>query len=132
MGQTEGTLCPHCGSADRQVGAGLDRSGSRRRLCRRCGRTCTPEARALGRGAEKRREALKCYAAYWPVSEIARALGVSRQTVSNWVKAACGSEGRLTAAGDADVLLRAAAFRRETEMDRRRPRVGAGRRRGRE
>jgi transposase-like protein len=80
--------CPHCQSEERQVKAGFNRGGSQRYLCRGCRRTYTPEPKPLGHDKAVRRKALEYYIGYFSSRRIAEMLGVSPQSVFNWVNAA--------------------------------------------
>jgi transposase-like protein len=79
--------CPHCHRSDQQVKVGFNPSGSQRYLCKHCRRKHTPEPVQRGYDDAVRRQALQWYVDGMNFRRIARHLGVSRQTVANWVKA---------------------------------------------
>lgn len=115
------TRCPHCHGEERQVKAGHNRGGSQRYLCRGCGRTYTPEPKPPGHEEALRREALELYAGYSSSRRIALALGVSPQSVFNWVEAALADAG----AEEADELVMYVRARRDLETQERQRRAGA-------
>ncbi len=79
--------CPHCGNVGRQVKAGLH-GGRQRYKCGVCQRRYTPEA-VPGRAyaEETRRKAIVLHEQGMTNRQIARQLGVSHQSVSNWLRA---------------------------------------------
>lgn len=77
--------CPHCGSAERQVNNGFNRTGSRRLRCQPCRRDYTPDPHPPGYDGETRAAALRLYLEGHGVREVARALGVNHQTIANWL-----------------------------------------------
>lgn len=79
--------CPHCQRSDNQVKAGLTRAGSQRYLCKLCQRKYTPEPKPLGHDESTRRQALKMYLDGMNQRRIARQLGISQGSVSNWARA---------------------------------------------
>jgi len=79
--------CPHCQRTERQVKVGRNPSGSQRYLCKVCRRKYTPEPTEQGYPEALRRQALQLYVDGMNFRRIARTLGVSHQTVANWVKA---------------------------------------------
>jgi transposase-like protein len=79
--------CPHCQRTDQQVKVGRNASGSQRYLCKACQRKYTPEPKVQGYPEETRRQVLEHYVDGMNMRRIGRAVGVSRQTVSNWVNA---------------------------------------------
>lgn len=79
--------CPHCHRSDQQVKVGFNPSGSQRYRCNGCGRKYTPEPAPHGYPEALRRQAVQGYVDGMNFRRIARHLGVSRQSVANWVKA---------------------------------------------
>jgi transposase len=79
--------CPHGHRSDQQVKVGFNPSGSQRYRCNGCRRKYTPEPAAHGYSEAIRRQALQLYIDGMNYRRIARHLGVSHQTVANWVKA---------------------------------------------
>lgn len=79
--------CPWCHQATRQLRVGRNRSGSQRYLCIHCGRKHTPQPKTHGYDAALRRQALEWYVDGMGLRRIARHLGVTHQTVANWVAA---------------------------------------------
>ena len=79
--------CPHCQRTEQQVKVGYNPSGSQRYLCRACQRKYTPQPKEAGYPEALRRQALALYVDGLNYRRIGRVLGVSHQTVANWVKA---------------------------------------------
>jgi transposase len=79
--------CPHCQRSDNQVRAGLTRAGSQRYLCKLCQRKYTPEPKPMGHADATRRQAIKLYLDGMNQRRIARQLGISQGSVSNWARA---------------------------------------------
>ncbi len=86
--------CPYCHQTERQVKDGLNQSGSQRYRCQHCRRRYTLKPSLHGYGADKRQQAIHMRqqagqdrTKRQSLRKIARQLGVSRQTVANWVKA---------------------------------------------
>jgi transposase-like protein len=79
--------CPHCEKEDSLIKDGKNRSGSQRYQCKACGRRYTPEPNKKGYPEEVRLQALRLYVDGKNLRRIARHLGVSPQSVSNWVNA---------------------------------------------
>ena len=78
--------CPHCQSEEEQVKAGFNASGSQRYKCNKCQKRYTPEPNEIGYAEEVRRKALELYVDGVNFQRIGRILGISYQTVANWVK----------------------------------------------
>ena len=79
--------CPHCGRTDRQYKVGTNPSGSQRYLCDWCHRKYTPQPHHQGYAVEVRQHALRLYVDGINLRRIGRMLGVTHQSVSNWVPA---------------------------------------------
>ena len=79
--------CPHCQQSENQVKAGRNRSGSQRVKCQHCQKRYTPEAARNGYHDEIRHRAIQMTIDGLNQRRIARFLGVSQGSVSNWVKA---------------------------------------------
>src|SRR3990172_3833241 len=79
--------CPHCQRSEQQVKVGHNPSGSQRYLCKMCRRKYTPKPNESGFPDALRRQALEMYGDGNNFRRIGRLLGISRQTVANWVKA---------------------------------------------
>jgi transposase-like protein len=79
--------CPHCQRTEQQVKVGSNPSGSQRYRCNECRRKYTPQPHDIGYPDETRRKALELYIDGLNFRRIGRVLGVSHQTVANWVKA---------------------------------------------
>jgi DNA-binding LacI/PurR family transcriptional regulator/transposase-like protein len=79
--------CPHCGSDENQVRAG--RSGDRQRYkCGACLRRYLTDPRPRGHAETVRLQALALHAQGVGVGLISRQLGVTGQSVRNWVRTA--------------------------------------------
>ena len=81
------SICPHCQQKDNQVKAGLTQAGSQRYLCKLCQRKYTPEPKPMGYDETKRHQAVKMYLDGNNPRRIARQLGISQGSVSNWARA---------------------------------------------
>ena len=79
--------CPHCQSEEKQVKVGFNPSGSQRYLCRHCQRKYTPKPNEAGYSESVRRQAVKMYLDGMNQRRIARQLGISQGSVSNWARA---------------------------------------------
>ena len=78
--------CPFCQATDSQVKAGLHRSGSQRVQCNHCRRRYTPEPNEAGVAETIRESAIRMSIDGINQRRIARTLGVSQGSVSNWVR----------------------------------------------
>lgn len=87
MGYTAEMKCPHCAQTDGQVKIGHNSSGSQRYLCKTCRRKYTPDPTPPGYNESVRRQALQLYVDGSNLRRIGRILGVTHQTVSNWIAA---------------------------------------------
>jgi transposase-like protein len=79
--------CPHCSSSEQQTKSGHTQTASQRFKCKGCQRIYTPEPKPLGYPEETRREAVRLYLEGTNFRRIGRVLGVSHQSVVNWVNA---------------------------------------------
>lgn len=79
--------CPTCHQTDREVKDGFTRAGSQRYRCRECGYRYTPEAKQSGYDDDTRLLAVRMYLEGMSLRAIGRVVGVSPQSVSNWVRA---------------------------------------------
>lgn len=73
--------CPSCQDVESIIRFSLNRSGTRRYRCKACGKTFTPQGRARGLSEEKRESIEGALAERISQRGIARALGVSRNTI---------------------------------------------------
>lgn len=83
--------CPHWQRTESQVKVGHNASGSQRYTCKTCRRKYTPEPYEQRYADETRHEALRLYVDGMNQRRIGRTLGVSHQTVANWLKAYASS-----------------------------------------
>jgi transposase-like protein len=81
------TTCPKCTATSKQRKIGRTKSGSQRYQCQACGRRYTPEPKVPGYDEEIRLQAVRLYADGMNFRRIGRQLGVSHQSVINWVNA---------------------------------------------
>ena len=77
--------CPHCGSPYRQIKWGRTPAGSQKFRCHNCVRVYTPNRKQYGHPLVTRQAAVRMYIDGANLRQIARALGVNHQSVSNWV-----------------------------------------------
>src|SRR5690349_12888760 len=78
--------CPHCERSEQQVKIGHNASGSQRYLCKACQRKYTPVSNKQIYSEQMRANALRLYVDGMNQRRIARTLGVSHQSVANWIK----------------------------------------------
>jgi transposase-like protein len=78
--------CPHCLRTEQQVKIGHNASGSQRYKCKGCQRKYTPIASPQVYREAVRAEAVRLYVDGMNQRRIARTLGVSHQSVANWIK----------------------------------------------
>src|SRR5512141_2806412 len=79
--------CPRCGTSQKQYKNGKTQAGSQRYRCCVCQHSYTPQKKLQGYGAAIRRKAIQQYVDGGNLRRIGRQLGLSHQTVANWVKA---------------------------------------------
>ena len=79
--------CPYCQASTKQRKIGRTKAGSQRYQCQHCGRRYSPDPKTQGYPDELRQQAVKFYSDGMNFRRIARHLGVSHQTVINWVNA---------------------------------------------
>jgi transposase-like protein len=77
--------CVHCGS-DQLVRNGLASNGKQRYACKSCGRRSRENPAPNGYPDERRSEILKALHERSSIRGIARTFGVSRNTVTSWMK----------------------------------------------
>src|SRR5579871_556259 len=78
--------CPHCQRSEQQVKIGHNASGTQRYLCKVCRRKYTPNASSQVYSETVRAEAVRLYVDGMNQRRIARTLGISHQSVANWLK----------------------------------------------
>lgn len=77
--------CQHCESQN-IVRNGLTPDGRQRYLCRGCGQRSREQPRTNAYSAEEREQILRAYDERSSLRGLARTFGVSRQTVTGWLK----------------------------------------------
>ena len=83
--------CPSGHPSEAQIKDGRNRSGSQRYKCKICGARYTPEPNLNGYADEVRHQALRMYVDGGNLRRIGRHLGISPQSVANWVNAQAAS-----------------------------------------
>lgn len=78
--------CPHCGSAIRQVKAGLNRSRTQRYLCRICNRIYTPKRKKKNYSDLAHLAAAIMYHSGYTYADIAKVFSVSTESARLWVE----------------------------------------------
>lgn len=73
--------CPSCGDTTSIIRFGRNRSGSERLRCKVCKQCFTPQDRSRVMTAEKQAQIERCLSERLSQRAIARALGVSRDTI---------------------------------------------------
>lgn len=81
------TTCPNCQATSKQRKIGRTEAGSQRYQCPFCGRRYSPEPKPHGYDEKVRQQAVQLYSDGMNFRRIARHLGVSHQTIINWVNA---------------------------------------------
>jgi transposase-like protein len=94
-------LCFHCGS-ENLVKNGKNRSGKQQYVCRACGRSSTAGAQAKGHSEGFKAQILAMYFERPSMRGIQRATGVSRQTLTVWLKKRHADEAREPALSGSD------------------------------
>ena len=82
---TKAIRCYHCES-EKLVKNGHDPQGKQRYLCRSCGRASVDNPAPVGYGEAKKKEILSAYEERSSLRGVARTFGVSRNTVTAWLK----------------------------------------------
>ncbi len=77
--------CQHCQS-ERLVRNGLAPDGRQRYLCRDCAQRSREQPRTLAYSEEEREQILRAYDERSSLRGLSRTFGVSRQTVTSWLK----------------------------------------------
>jgi len=77
--------CSHCQGTE-LVRNGATSDGRQRYLCRHCGRRSTANPRPNGYTEEERELILRAYQERSRLRGLSRTFGVSRHTVTNWLK----------------------------------------------
>jgi transposase-like protein len=80
--------CYHCGR-ENLVRNGRTRNGKQRYLCHDCGRTSRDHPSSNAYPSERREEILRAYQERSSLRGLSRTFGVSRNTVSSWLKKVC-------------------------------------------
>lgn len=83
--ETTTVTCVHCGS-DRLVRHGRASNGKQRYKCHACGRRSRDNPAPNGYSEERRAEILSALHERSSLRGVARTFGVSRQTVTSWIK----------------------------------------------
>jgi transposase-like protein len=82
---TSAPACRRCGSQVRQIRYGRNRCGNQRFRCHACASVYTAHPKPRGYATALRQQALRMYLDGLNFRRIGRLLGVSHQTVVNWV-----------------------------------------------
>ena len=82
---TQVVLCRHCES-EALVKNGHAPNGKQKYLCKDCGRSSRDDPASAGYSEQKREEILKAYQERSSLRGLTRTFGVSRTTVSGWLK----------------------------------------------
>ncbi len=83
----ERAQCPYCESNSRVQRSGFNNTGSQRMRCEDCQRYFTPQKKPMGHSPELRRQAIKLYLEGMSLRGIGRQLGITHQSVANWLNA---------------------------------------------
>ena len=82
---TQTLLCPGCGS-DHLVRDGKTRNGKQRYWCKACNRSSRDNPQTAGYSEAEKEVILKAYQERASLRGLERVFGVSRQTISTWLK----------------------------------------------
>jgi len=77
--------CVHCGS-ERVIKRGFTRNGKQRHGCVECGRTFREKPQSNAYDEARKEEILRAYHERSSLRGLTRIFGVSRQTVTSWLK----------------------------------------------
>ena len=77
--------CYHCGS-ERVNKSGKTRNGKQRYTCRECRRSLHENPQTQGYSEARKEEILRTYEERTSLRGLTRIFGVSRQTVTSWLK----------------------------------------------
>ena len=77
--------CAHC-DGQNIVRNGLAPNGKQRYLCRDCGRQSRDDPASNAYSEERREEILRAYQERSSLRRLSRTFGVSRNTVTSWIK----------------------------------------------
>jgi len=86
MKKTRTLICPLCGSTEKQVNAGRNRSGTQRCFCKECKKYYTYGAKTREYPDEIKEEAFKMHREGVSGRGIGRILGMSKANVYNWMR----------------------------------------------
>lgn len=89
--------CVHCGQVDQLYQNGRTENGKQRYRCRACGRNSRPKPGSSAYQAMRKAQILRAYDERTSLRGLTRIFGVSRQTVTAWLKK---SPGVVPAGGD--------------------------------
>jgi hypothetical protein len=89
--------CDYCASTKNQVKSGYNGTGTQRYLCKECGSIYTPKPACSGHPLKIRRKAQRLYANGESARSVARTLGISPQSVINWLFEDLGEGDVITA-----------------------------------
>jgi transposase-like protein len=78
-------ICVHCGASTLRKN-GLTSNGKQRYYCRNCGRNSRPTPGTNAYSEERKAEILRAYHERTSLRGLTRIFGVSRQTVTAWLK----------------------------------------------
>lgn len=82
--------CVQCGS-EQVIKRGLTRNGKQRYGCKACGVTFRENPQNIGYDPARKEEILRAYSERTSLRGLTRIFGVSRQTVTSWLKKSGGS-----------------------------------------
>ena len=77
--------CRHCGS-DALVKNGHAPNGKQKYLCKECGKSSREDPASKGYSEARKEEILKAYQERYSLRGLTRTFGVSRNTVTKWLK----------------------------------------------
>ena len=78
--------CPACGTMEKQILQGLNRSGTQRCLCKECGKKYTLNPKSNAYPEEVRQTAIKIYYSGVSGRGVGNILGMSKANAVRWIK----------------------------------------------
>ena len=81
-----GRCCPQCKKTEKQVKAGINRSGTQRCFCKECKKYYTHNPKIREIPEEIRQQAIKTYYAGVSGRGVGKVFGFSKANVYNWIK----------------------------------------------
>ena len=82
----ENRRCPKCESAENQINAGYNRSGTQRCVCKNCNHKYTLNGKTREYPEEIKQQAMRIYYSGVSGRGVGKILGIGKSNVLNWIK----------------------------------------------